>query len=263
MFLSGGQSNGTCVFEGLSPDAYRLPNLSVLGGEILSVSSAAKNLSYSVSFHGPAIGCKEADNTTSTFVQRAIEDYNNSTDLFLYWSGFIPTEYFGPEMNGSYIMQIGNGTDGVANNLDLLSKDASKIYQTLYFSNTADALDVNSAKGIQNVIECSLYNASYEVAFELKSNNQQAITANRSLLNGVTAPLMLPGCDLNNLQPTNLTTAEHFSYLALMQALGIEAQGYTSIDLGNVSQVSGSSLAENPALDLISEGADQAGMSLQ
>jgi hypothetical protein len=158
-------------------------------------------------------------------------------------------------MDGSFFGLIGNGTPSVSENLDVVSKDASKIYQTLYFSNTPDATDIHSAEGVQKIIECSLYNASYEVAFELKSNGQQTIAANRSLLNAVAAPLILPGCKPDIRQPTNLTTVEHFSYQALMEMLVFEALGSSSLAPvgggGTVSVGVRSSLPASPALGLI------------
>jgi hypothetical protein len=168
MCAKTGLANGTCLYQGPSFTTYRSPSLSVMEGDVLSVSSTAKNLSYGLIFNGPAISCVEANNSTSTFVQRAIQDYNNSTGKFLYRSGFVPDENFVPEMNGSFFGLIGNGIPNVSENLDLVSKDAAKIYQTLYFSNTPDVTDLQSPGGVQKVIECSLYNASYEVAFEFK-----------------------------------------------------------------------------------------------
>src|SRR5277367_2311379 len=49
-----------------------------------------------------------------------------------------------------------------------------RLYQTLFHpNNPSNATDTQSPTGVQRVLECSLYNASYKVVFNLHSNDQQ------------------------------------------------------------------------------------------
>lgn len=247
--------NGSCLYRGSTSVVDRFSGLAVWGGDILSVSSAAKNMTYNLSFHGPAVECIEADTATSSFVQRAIEDYTNSTGDTLWWAGWIPDQTFGPSINASFFenLQVNTASETV---LDVTSKDAARIYQTMYFADHPNiSLSSNPNDSFaspfvtQRLMTCSLYNASYDVAFDLLSDGVQTITAERRLLNGVPAAQQQSGCGSEtDIDPTaepmgnstvleayigNTTVIEQFNYQALFQTLGVQSRGMVSLPNGS------------------------------
>ena len=90
----------------------------------------------------------------------------------------------------------------------------SRLYQTLYHpNNPSNATDTQSPTDIQRVFECSLHNASYKVAFNLHSNGQQGLTADRTLLNPGLCCKLPTGRASNH--ETSITVIERFNYQAL------------------------------------------------
>ena len=81
-----------------------------------------QNLTYHLTYYGPAIGCVEADNATSTFLRQAVQQFKNETGKFLYWSIFVPDQNFRPGINGSFF-----DPSSIANSptLDTFSKGAA------------------------------------------------------------------------------------------------------------------------------------------
>jgi len=188
------------------------------------VGSGTKNLTYSLSFHGPVLGCVEADNLTSSFILSAIEFVNDTGD-FLYWAGWVRSQDFGPNINGSFFDSVAPNLTSPFPGLYLPSNGATKVYQTLYFSDNKTTIP--SPNGVLRVIECSLHNASYDVEFELHSNGQQTITANRTLLSGLPVVEVLP----SNLSMSE--AVERFNDQALMQLFGFYTFGTTKFPIGS------------------------------
>lgn len=183
------------------------------------VGSGTKNLTYSLGFNGPALRCVEADNLTSSFIISAIEEFMNDTGDFLYWAGWVPPQDFGPTINGSFFNNISPNMTSPFPGLYLPSNGAAKVYHTMYFSDNITTIP--SPDGVLRAIECSLHNASYDVEFELHSDGQQVITANRTLLSEL--PVM-------EILPSSLSMSEaveRFNDQALMQAYGLYIIGTT------------------------------------
>ena len=189
------------------------------------VGSGTKNLTYNLSFHGPALGCVEADNLTSSFILSAIEEFVNETGDFLYWAGWVPSRDFGPNtINGSFFDKLAPNLTSPYPGLHLPSNGAAKVYQTLYFSDNATTIP--SPNGTLRVVECSLHNASYNVQFELRSNGQQTITANWTLLSGLPVVEVLPS------KLSMSQAVERFNDQALMQLFGFYTFGTTKFPIG-------------------------------
>ncbi|KAH0841142.1 hypothetical protein AYO21_11437 [Fonsecaea monophora] len=239
--------DGSWRFPGVSTMLNYLSQLSLVEASLLTVSggSSNQNLSYTQSFYGPAVQCVAPNNETRSFITTAMEESINETGDFLFWTAFYPFETFGPDMNGTFFNNIVASESATDPNLglDLISKDAAKVYHTLYLSDNMTIIP--SADGYLEILECSLHNASYDVRFELHGDGQQTITATRELLEPVPASVSLPG------NVTETDAAEMFEYLTLMQSYVVYVIGATTTSPLYVSDwraIQFSSLVASPVL---------------
>ena len=157
--------NNTTTFGGASSSTTPADLPSLIQGAIIPVSrqTSDANVSYTLRFEGPAVSCSRADNTTEQYVNRAFEEYENSTQSLVAFAGFTPQLGFGPGMNGSFFSKVGvlsvdNGLNNMYSMLDMFSTDASKFYMRAYLA----------------LISCAFCNASYLVHFDLLSNGRLA-----------------------------------------------------------------------------------------
>jgi hypothetical protein len=108
------------------------------------------------------VSCSRVDNTTEQYVNRAFEEYENSTQSLVAFTGFTPKLGFGPGMNGSSskagVFSVDNDLNEYSM-LDMFSTDASKFYMRVYLA----------------LISCAFCNASYLVHLDLSSNGQQNV----------------------------------------------------------------------------------------
>ncbi len=241
--------DGSNVYGGAGLTTSYVSTLNIENGRMLSVpvGSGAQNLSYNLDFHGPALQCTEADNSTSSFVMSAVNDYNNkSHGGFLYWAGWVPPPDFGQSpINGSFFANLGLGQNLSADfpGLYFPSNGFAKVYQTLFLPDSANGTFTYT--GSYSVIECSLYNASYTSHFELHSNQIQTISTNRTLLDGLLAVQVLPP------EITSDQAIEYFNDLTLMNMFGYNAVGSTIINtkFGNPNTLS--NIATAPTLGAV------------
>jgi hypothetical protein len=165
--------NNTTTFGGASSSTTPADLPSLIQGAIIPVSrqTSDANVSYTLRFEGPAVSCSRADNTTERYVNRAFEEYENSTQSLVAFAGFTPQLGFGPGMNCSFFSKAGvlsvDNDLNMYSMLDMFSTDASKFYMRVYLA----------------LISCTFCNASYLVRFDLSSNGQQNVTANTKFLN--------------------------------------------------------------------------------
>ncbi|KAJ9499652.1 hypothetical protein H2202_004642 [Exophiala xenobiotica] len=236
------------IYFGTSTTFLKVANLNIQQGNVLPVSFelSSQNLTYSLSFYGPALHCTEPDNTTTTTIRNGLSDYMNQTGNMIYWAGFVPQSDFGPDtINATFFEALidGKGQYNFSTpNLGLQapSNGPAKVYHMMYFSDNMTAIPAGD--WAYRVAECSLYNASYDARFELNSNGQQVVTANRQVLDGIEAVQYLP---------TNFTVdqaAERFNAQAFMQAFGYYASGTTTIEIDGNNFTPGSSVQVNPVL---------------
>ncbi|XTI83519.1 hypothetical protein V2W45_1226173, partial [Cenococcum geophilum] len=145
-----------------------------------------------------------ADNTTEQYVNRAFEEYENSTQSLVAFAGFTPQLGFGPGMNGSFgkagVLSVDNDLNNMYNMLDMFSTDASKFYMRVHLA----------------LISCAFCNASYLVYFDLSSNVHCRIEN----------PRLTVGPAVN----------QTMSYQSIMYQLGLNMHGYQSYPSRNASQ---------------------------
>ena len=218
-------TDGSWQYPGVSTMLNYLSQLTLVEANLLPVSggSPGQNLSYSQSFHGPAVQCLPPADETRTFILSAMEESINETEEFLFWTSFYPYEDFGPNMNGTFFTNIVASESATDPNLglDLISKDAAKVYHTLWVDNDMTTLP-NVSSGYMEILECSLHNASYNVQFELGGDGQQSVSATRTLLEPMPATLALPS-DMSEYDASGV-----FEYYTLMQSYVVYVIGATT-----------------------------------
>ena len=100
--------NGSWVYPGVSSTIIYIATRNLATAEMLKVPVQVgnNNLSYTVSFDGPTIGCLEANTSTTSLVLSAADDYLNSTGNFLYWAAWNSDRIVDPQINGSFFVDI-------------------------------------------------------------------------------------------------------------------------------------------------------------
>lgn len=209
-------NNGSWTYISDSPMIGSLGNLNLVTASTLKVPLATqnRNISYSTAFSGPAWQCIEANETVASYVTPAIIDYRSSTNRTILWASWIPTPPFGPGMNGSFfdsVLATGDQTSALGFEYP---NDRPQIYHVKYFPTNSTTRPDGSPNALfeYRVIECTLHNATYDVRFDLKSNGNQAITTNRTLLDVLSLAKVLP----NTTFPAD-QAIERFNDIAFVQ----------------------------------------------
>ncbi|KAJ9626857.1 hypothetical protein H2204_009873 [Knufia peltigerae] len=236
------------IYFGTSTTFLKVANLNIQQGDVLPVSLdlGSQNLSYSLSFHGPALQCAEPDSATTAIIRDGLYDYMNQTGNMIYWAGFVPQSDFGPDtINATFFEALidGKGQYNFSTpnlGLEAPSNGPAKVFQMMYSSDNMTAIPAGD--WLYNVAECTLHNASYVADFKLNSNGQQAITATQEILDGIEAVQYLPT------KYTVDEAAERFNAQAFMQAFGYYASGTTTIKINGNNFTPGSAVQVNPVL---------------
>jgi hypothetical protein len=178
-----GSADGTTVSIFAAPDLGYVITPTLLKAEIVTIprDMLPINITYSTTFHGPAVSCSDADSTTAGFVELAAVEWEASVQAYMNVTAFTPQPGFGPSMNGSFfnlssVSPDNGGSASTVFQIDTFSKDHSRLY-----------LRVRGEQNSSALISCDFYNASYTVDFDLRSNGQQSITADTSFVNWLNA----------------------------------------------------------------------------
>jgi hypothetical protein len=172
-------------YAGPSPDTLRVAFGSAMTGQILSIAQGSPNMSYTLQFIGPALRCDPADASLISEVNKTyIEDLGPSGYQF------------------NYMAWVPEGIDGRGNltaisktvtpYLDKYATDAAHIY---VIPNSGDLVGPvfvgqqqmthNRHYGYQDLLDCKLYNASYQAFFNFSFPNQAIEVQSRKFLNPV------------------------------------------------------------------------------
>jgi hypothetical protein len=137
-------------------------------------------MTYTLEFNGPAVRCDPASSSVIQDVYDAYIDQLTSIENQYHYISWVPTG------SGEY-----NLTDTTAT-LDLVSTDAAHIY---IIPNTSVAGPIfvggeqvtpsDARYGYQDLLDCSLYNASYTAFFNFSYPSQNIDVRSRKLLNPV------------------------------------------------------------------------------
>ncbi|KAK3316761.1 hypothetical protein B0H66DRAFT_576522 [Apodospora peruviana] len=200
-------------------------------GAILPMRAPFPNSSYSLRFHGPSISCGPAEPTLEQQVNQVLRE----SSFILTYVGFVPyIDDVTPNLNNT-----GTNSD-VLNGLNrtLLSTSEivhlrtfdikpsagySRLFIATYYPSNDNSNDKDEAMARPKLIECALYNSSYQVDLSFVNNQQSVNFSNVTRLNGISHSIY---------RPFNSTSATAPGYLSgiigcsLMDALAKMLVGY-------------------------------------
>jgi hypothetical protein len=169
-------------YIGPSPDTLRIAFGSAMTGQVLSIPQESPNMTYTLQFLGPALRCEPANASIISNV------YNS------YMKGIGPMGYMYNYMAWVPQENIDRGNisaNDKTTSLDIVSTDAAHIYiipNTTIIGPLYVGPDIETFLdhyGYQDLLDCTLHNASYRAFFNLTFPNQAIKLLSRELLNPV------------------------------------------------------------------------------
>ncbi|KAK7887327.1 hypothetical protein LTR67_009747 [Exophiala xenobiotica] len=223
--------NGSSLYKGMTVETTRNVGRVQLANALLSVPRPDTNVSYSTHFFGPALSCSPAEDEMLESVGHALQNLTNSSFAYhgysfsnsqIVYFGWVP-QVGASNVNTSFFEDLiiqGNGLS--SDNLDYVSSDAARIYVYL---NTSGLTQGENADGQMEqvptmtqtsdaLISCAMYNASYQMHFDVRTTGEQNVTASTTFLNWQATQAQISD-DMSSLEIGNA-----FSPQALMEAFG-------------------------------------------
>jgi hypothetical protein len=223
--------NGSSLYKGMTVETTRNVGRVQLANALLSVPRPDTNVSYSTHFFGPALSCSPAEDEILESVGHALQNLTNSSFAYhgysfsnsqIVYCGWVP-QVGASNVNTSFFEDLiiqGNGLS--SDNLDYVSSDAARIYVYL---NTSGLTQGENADGQMErvptmtqtsdaLITCAMYNASYQMHFDVRTTGEQNVTASTTFLNWQATQAQISD-DMSSLEIGNA-----FSPQALMEAFG-------------------------------------------
>jgi len=208
-------------YVGPSMNLLRTAFSSAMTGQISSIPTAFINESYTLDFVGPALRCDFADASLINQTANAYQKQLTGIESQYHYISWVPTAVnkFG----------LTNATTF----LDMVSTDAAHIY---IIPNTSVAGPVygygmpsNGPYGYDDLLDCKLFNASYQAFLNFSYPSQTVEVKSRTLLNPVNAPQDISewhrGAMNNNFEGVK-QQAQRISDQAVMDCLGRLLVGY-------------------------------------
>lgn len=213
--------NGTAFYGG-ARSYLKGPALATLAEtEILSVGSYPSNMTYSLDFHGPAVKCTKAGDQITSRLASIIVQYQDSNKTTVVFDTWVPK----PDgtsndtvVDHSIIQDSDKNRD--LRILDQTSHDASTIY---YSIGPLPSTETPTDTPIY-VIQCLLYNASWQVDFDVRRTGEQSLTPLLKFEN------WMPGW--SSITPpleNNIQTSIVLDYAGLMETFGAITTGRLEI----------------------------------
>lgn len=210
-------------YVGPSTDTLRTAYGSAMTGQILPIPAAQPNMSYTLQFVGPALRCDPADASLIQEVYDAYIDQLTGIEDQYHYIAWVPTT--GGRLN------LTETSDG----LDLVSTDAAHIY---IIPNTSVAGPVyvggimvtpeDAHYGYQDLLDCRLYNASYQAFLNFSYPSQTIDIQSRDLLNPVNVSTDISDWYYETVNNADIVggQAQRICYQAIMHSLGKLLVGY-------------------------------------
>jgi hypothetical protein len=164
--------NGT-VFYGGARSYLKGPTLAMLvETEVLSVGSFSTNLTWAMDFHGPAVSCSKAGPEVTAQLTNIILPYQEANKTSLMYDAWVPR----PSSSSNQtlvdgLLVLDPDLNSNLRILDQISPDAARIYYSL-------APDAQTQATMANpiyVISCALYNATWNLEFNVCSTGEQSL----------------------------------------------------------------------------------------
>lgn len=210
-------------YVGPSSDSLRTAFGSAMTGQQLVIPAAYPNISYTLNFLGPALQCDPAE---ASFVHEVYEAYLSQLS--------------GIENQYRYIAWVPvakgrlNLTDS-SEPLDLVSTDTAHLY---IIPNTSVAGPVfvggiqitpdDTHYGYQDLLDCKLYNASYQAVFNFSYPSQMIDIRSRTLLNPVNVSTDISDWYFSDKNAADVVQmqAQRICYQSIMDCVGRLLVGY-------------------------------------
>ncbi|KAE9964888.1 hypothetical protein EG328_010126 [Venturia inaequalis] len=213
-------------YLGPSSDTTRTAYGSALTGQILPIPASQSNLTYVLDFIGPAVRCEPASarfiNDTYTAYRSQISQAGVENEY--HYISWVP-------IAGKKI----NLTGATGTTLDVVSTDAAHIY---IIPNTSvsgpiyvGGMEITSSVdhfGYQDLLDCSLYNASYTAFFNFSHPQQKIDIRSHTFLNPVNVSSDISQWRFSTKSSPNMIKqqAQCISYQSIMEAFGKLLVGY-------------------------------------
>ena len=202
---------------------------SAMTGQILPVSQAQPNMSYTLQFLAPALRCGPADETiVSDMLDVNVQMYIGIENRYHYIS-WVPPAADDP-VNISRSLQRTDRLDTI----DLYSPDVAHIYIIPNTSTTwpvfvggSQVTPQDAHYGYQDLIDCKLYNASYKTLFNFIFPTQTINVELQEFLNPVNLSQDITDWWFEDGTPDQIAhEAQRISYQSIMDAFGRLLVGY-------------------------------------
>jgi hypothetical protein len=171
-------------YIGPSPDTLRTAFSSAMTGQVSRIPQESPNMTYTLQFLGPALRCEPAN---ASLVNDVYKSYMKDVGPMGYMYNYMA---WVPHKN----IDRGNiSSNEKSASLDIVSTDAAHIY---IIPNTSlvgpffigqQVMTFLDHYAYQDLLDCTLYNASYRAFFNLTFPNQAIEVQSRELLNPVNA----------------------------------------------------------------------------
>lgn len=227
-------------YVGPSSDPLRAAFGSAMTGQQLVIPAANSNMSYTLNFLGPALRCDPAEASFIREVYEAFLDQLADPISQYRYIAWVPVD------KGQVNLNLTN--NGVF--LDLVSTDTAHLY---IIPNTsiagpmfADGSDGSSGNdnihyGYQDLLDCKLYNASYQAVFNFSYPSQTIDVRSRTLLNPVNVSSDVSEWYFSDENAADVVQmqAQRICYQSIMDCVGRLLVGYESWRDGYKLQDSG------------------------
>ncbi|KAH0847447.1 hypothetical protein FOPE_00619 [Fonsecaea pedrosoi] len=250
----------TTSYASMSTGLFNPTFATVLANRVLPLQSSSTNLTFNLQFFGPAVSCDMSSDEEFSWAKKAILEYEDMTSTRVFYFGWAPQPGWGPDVNGSFFastdLQIGN------NRLDFVSKDAARVFvylNTTGVDETGDRIQGVASKAEAQMMTCTLYNASYDTHFEVKSTGAQFVTASLKLEAWMPALRSMQGT------PQDTRVRQQMNMQAVMESFVMMIGGPITysrdISLPTINSVY--ALGMNRALFPAQQGLDQTALTLR
>jgi hypothetical protein len=211
------------IYVSPSPDTLATAFGSAMTKQLLGISQTDANMTYDLQFYGPALRCDYAE---PDFIDGAYNAYLlNFTSQESYYRYFAWVPIIGKNRTDLSVAEDEGGKT-----LDIVSTDAAHLYIIPNTSIAAGPVFVggilqltpeDARYGIQDLLDCKLYNASYHTHFNLTFPTQSIEVRSREMLNPVHVSLDIWDWRSSSSTPElRVREAQRIAYQSIMDAFG-------------------------------------------
>lgn len=237
----------------------RLMTTVISKGSILDLIPPSPNSSFSVEFYGPSVSCTRSTSFDNHEMANLISKSSLGGGSVLYIS-FVPlSAYF---TNQTRVLAAAlEGLDSTMRAIapvatfDRISEDRARLYVAVPSLNSS-----SSPRIADTIIECGLYNSSFEVDYTFRDGVQDTNIRTVTRLNGVAWASVINDCEASRIcSPTEA------AYITMLDAFGYQLVGKIAQSSYGLSatqtQITNSVLMDTQELQRMQESVDQSLLS--